>query len=270
MSKTRWLVPAVAALVLLAAPHAALAQDDGGPQYLIVQYDQVDPSHAADFEANAREWVAAFGGAEMGPEWTWLAFSNQNFTYAWVMLMPDYAFLDTMEARQKEVVEKIGEEKLAVLLPGLKYLRSNRSEILKVEPELSYDPQDSAAKDPTFSVVGTHYVKPAMDEKFRELVKKVVAAFEKVEAPLGFDAYKVAFGQGSYMFVSSADSAGQLYSDPGTGAYLAEAYGAETAQAMYQEWASCITDYETANWNSRKELSYDPAAAASEGEGDTE
>jgi hypothetical protein len=164
------------------------------------------------------------------------------------------------------VAEKIGEEKLGELLEGIKYLRSHRSEILRVEPEMSYAPKDPAAKDPTFSVVGTHHVKPAMDEKFRELVKKVVAAFEKVEAPLGFDAYKVEFGQGSYMFVSSADSAGQLYSDPGTGAYLAEAYGPETAQAMFKEWASCITAYDTMNWNSRKELSFDPTATAADGD----
>ena len=32
MSKSRWLVPAVAALVLLVAPHAAIAQSDGGPR----------------------------------------------------------------------------------------------------------------------------------------------------------------------------------------------------------------------------------------------
>ena len=93
MSKSRWLVPAVAALVLV-APHAAIAQSDGGPQYLMVQFDQADPSHAADLEANARDWVAAFTEHEMGPEWTWLAFSNQNFTYAWVMPMPDFAYLD--------------------------------------------------------------------------------------------------------------------------------------------------------------------------------
>ncbi len=47
MSKSRWLVPAVAALVLLVAPHAAIAQSDGGPQYLMVQFDQADPSDAA-------------------------------------------------------------------------------------------------------------------------------------------------------------------------------------------------------------------------------
>ena len=236
----------------------------------MVQFDQVDPSHAADLEANARDWVAAFTEHEMGPEWTWLAFSNQNFTYAWVMPMPDFAYLDGMEARQQAVFEKMGQEKLGGLLEGIKYIRSHRSEILKVEPELSYVPKDPAAKDPTFSRVGSHHVRPAIDEKFRALVKKVVAAFEKVEAPLGFDAYKVAFGEGSYIFVSSADSAGQLYSDPGTGAYLAEAYGPETALAMRGEWADCITGYETMNWNSRKELSYDPAAAAADSEAETE
>ena len=79
----------------------------------------------------------------------------------------------------------------------------------------------------------------------RNFIFKVIAAFEKAEAPLGFNAYKVEFGEGSYVLVSVADSPAQLYSQPGTPAVLIEALGPEAAQALFQEWRDCVTSYET-------------------------
>jgi hypothetical protein len=57
-----------------------------------------------------------------------------------------------------------------------------------------------------------------------------------------------------------------LYDNQKTGEHLAEALGAEAAKAMFQEWAECISGYETMNWNYKKDLSFVPGAASDGGD----
>jgi hypothetical protein len=208
-------------------------------------------------EKNNKEWVEAFTSAEMGPEWSWY-FSNSGFTYVWVTPFADYAFLDGEEARFEAVAAALGEEKMAELMEGSKAIKSHHSEIAKYMPELTYEPAEPASKTPGVYRLASHAVKPAMTEQFESLVKEVVAAFKKVESPVGFTGYETQFGTGSYVFTTMADDLEQLYGFPTAPEVLAEAVGEERAGKVIEEWKNCITDFETEDFQIRRDLSFTP------------
>ncbi len=266
MRDLKWTLVALAALALLAAPQTATAESHeeapAAPPLFMVHFDQVNPSKVMEYEANGKQWVEAFKAAKMGPEWTWYAYSNASFVYGYVFPVPNYGFLDGQDAREKAMAAALGEEKMAELMKVGEYIDSHYSEMLKAVPELSYQPADSIVTQAGFARVGVHSVKPGMTERFKEMAKRVVADFAKAGAKLGFNAYSVEFGEGSYAFVTFADSAAQFYSQPGTGEILAKAESPEAAQEIYQEWRDCITAYDTQDWAVRADLSYVPTMEA--------
>lgn len=265
MGESRAFLATAIAVLLLAGATVLSAEEGGGeeaPGLFIVHYDHVEPSMAMEYEANGKEWVAAFAEKGMGADWTWWAYSRPGFVYAYVFAAPNYAYLDGQPERQKMMAETLGEEKMKELMEGAGYIRSHYSEILKAAPELSYRPKESMTDQPGFARVGVHHVKPGMGDRFKELVKRVVTDFGKAEAALGFDGYEVQFGEGSFVFVTLAKDASQFYAQPESSEILAKAEGEEAAAEMFQEWRECITDFAATNWTFRPELSYTPGAPA--------
>lgn len=264
MRNLRWISLPTVAVLLLAAPPAVQAGEEEGSvhaKYLMVHVDVVEPSMQAEFEKINKKWVEAFTAAEMGPEWTWYG-SNSDFTYVWVSPLEDYAFLDGQDDRNTAMAAALGEEKMAELMKGAKAIKSHHNEIAKFMPELTYEPAAPASETPGIYRLTSHMVKPAMTEQFETLVKEVVAAFKKVDSPVGFTGYQTQFGTGSYVFTTMADDAQQLSGFPGTGEVLAKALGEERAGEMYQEWRNCITDVETEEFEIRRELSFAPMETA--------
>jgi hypothetical protein len=260
MRNLRWISLPTVALLLLAAPPAVLAgeeEESVHAKYLMVHVDEVEPSMQQEYEKVNEKWVEAFKGAEMSPEWTWYG-SNSGFTYVWVSPMKDYAFLDGEEARFEAVAAVLGEEKMAELMEGSEAIKSHHSEIAKYMPELTYEPAAPASTTPGIYRLASHSVKPAMTEQFESLVKKVVAAFKKVESPVGFTGYQTQFGTGSYVFTTMADDLEQLYGFPTAPEILAKAVGEERAGELMEEWRNCITDFETEEFEIRSDLSFVP------------
>lgn len=109
-----------------------------------------------------------------------------------------------------------------------------------------------------FIRVGVHHVKPAMTDRFKEMMGEAVAALAKAESPIGFDTFEVQFGEGSFVVVAGAESAAAFYSAPSTGELLNKALGTEGTATMVQEWRDCITKYETGDYTTRPDLSYVP------------
>ena len=246
----------LAALVLTVGPVLADHHEGGAPPYMLVQTFHVDPLKMDEFEKGAQAWVEAFQEKEMGPEWTWYASTGQNFTYTYVSPIPNYAYLDTMEARQAEMAEALGPEKLGELMRVVGAATSVSTELVKAMPKMSYHPAEEVPGQ--FLRVGVHTVRPAMAQRFEQMAEKVAAAFAKAEAPLGFSGYQVAFGEGSYVFTTMAPDAATFYATPGTGQILAQALGEEGARELLAEWRECVTDYQTHDYQMRMDLSYVP------------
>lgn len=262
----RGIAAAMVAGVCLAVGGAVFADHHEGaapqqPKYLIVHYDQVKPASVIEFESYGQKWVSAFTEKKMDASWAWLAYSNPSFGYAWVSPVPDYAFLDTGPEREMKMAEAMGEETMKELMGFMEHVDSHHTEILKIMPEFTYQPEKVIADNPTFAMVGTHTVKAGMEGKYEALVKKIIEAMKKAEAPLGFNGYKVEFGQGTYIFVTAANDAPQFFSQPQGMELLTKALGAEGAQAILTEWLGMLSAYDMKMWTFRPDMSYQPGAA---------
>ena len=261
-----WLTTlALAALLALPTVAVADSHEEDHPKYLMVHTDQVEPSRIPDYEAGMKKWVAAFQEASMGPEWTWYT-SSSGLDYTWVTPLPNMAALDNQEAREKEMTEAIGEEKMAELMKSIDTVRSHHSQLAKMRPDLSYQPEGAEEAMPGFMTVGIYTIKPAMTKQFEDLVQRVAAARAKTEQPLAVEGYEMAFGEGSYVFVTMAKDAGTLYGAPQISAMLAEAYGPEETQKMYGEYLDCVVEEKHHNAMLRPDLSFVPQMAAMAGE----
>lgn len=250
-------VVALLGLVLLGQPVAADSHEEPAPPgYSIIHFEHVGPANSTAFQENAKAWVAAFKEAGLGEEYSWRAYSGPNFTYAYVSDLPNYAYLDSGDERDKAVEEAIGEEKMAELI-GAIVGNSHYSELTKRLPKLSYVPEGGIGKF-GFVRLGRHHVKPGMGEKFRKLAAKVAEARKQVGSSMPVLASRVEFGRGNFQFVTLAENEDAFHAAPSTGAILNEAFGAEKAQAMFDEWRDCITDYETSDWWLMPDLSYMP------------
>ncbi len=255
-TQRKFVTAALAGLAALLAP-ALTAQMEIAP-YITVHYDVVHPEHSAAYEANGKSWVETFKEAGIDGEYGWDGY-NADFTYAWVSDMPNWAYMDGNEARQEAIVEAIGEEEFGALMAGAnEAVASHYTEVWKYEPEHSYFAEDFNPAGMAAVNVGVQHVKPGMDEEFRAVLNEVVAALKKVDAPIHFLSYQVAFGEGSYGFVSWGENRSALHSGPQIGALLGEALGAEGAQALFERWVGCITSVSDKDWRVRSDLSYRP------------
>jgi len=253
------------ALTLL-APLTAQAQS---PAYIMVHYDEVMPAGSEAFEANSAMWVEAFTAAGLGAEHGWDAYSS-DFTYAWVSPMPNWAFLDSAEARFAEVGEAVGEEKMAELLSGGAHTTTHYSEVWKSEPELSYMQEGFDPSGMKAANVGVHWVKPSANDEYRAMVKDLVAAVGKVETDINFMAFSVAMGDGSFAFVSWGEDRAALHAGRGMGPVLTEALGPEGAQDIFQRWVDSVVKVDDRDWGVRADLSYAPGAGGEMAEADGE
>jgi len=253
-SRTRVMTIALAGVLALAST-SLIAQ----APYLLVHFDQISPEGSHAFEANAKDWGKAFSEAGLGSEHSWDAYSS-DFTYAWVLEMPDWAYMNGNAARQAAIAEAVGKETMAALIAGGSAAVSHYNEIWKFEPSLSYFADDFSPDGMTAINVGIHYVKPTMEEDYKSVVKDVVAALAKIGAPMHFFGHSIAAGQGSYAYVSYGENRAALHSGPEIGALLAQAEGPEGAQTLFERWTACITNVEERDWQVRPDLSYSPSA----------
>jgi hypothetical protein len=254
MKRALWVAMLAAVLVLVTGVWAGEEEGEKKPLYRVVHYDKVDPAKTEVFEAKSKEWVAAFAEKGMGSEWYWFTAAGPEFVY--VTVFPFSAYADLDEDYEKRMAEALGEEKLKALNEPTGAVLSHYSSVIKHLPELSYWPEAGMAEDPGFLHVGVHWVRPGMEEDFKALAEKVLAACKKVKAPLGYNAWQVEYGEGTYLFSTAGKDPVEVYGSPGTGKILTEAFGAEEAEKVFAEWRGCVTNYDEINYSIRADLSY--------------
>ena len=250
----RLTVTSLATACLLVA--AALpAQIEPAP-FVTVHYDTIDPAQSDAWNENNKEWVEAFQKAKAGEEHYWRAYQS-GFTYAWVSDLPNYAYLDDNQARQKALGEKLGEGKMEELMAGGSApIIEHHTEIWKFEPDLSYWPENLDLSAMNAINVSVDSVKPDKGEDFRALVKDAVAAMKKIEADVNWFAYSIPFGRGSYAFVTWGENRAALHGGPEMGKLLNEAVGSEATEGMFDQWLSSVASTQDRDWRVRRDLAY--------------
>ena len=174
----------------------------------------------------------------MGPEWSWYTSTGPGFTYTVAFPFHSFSYLDKEEERGKMMAEAIGEEKVADLLQRTSpTIRTHYSEIVKHDPELSYRPKAPSEAPPAFMHLSMHWVKPSKTEAYKAMVVKVRDAFAKADEPMGWEAYQMLFGEGTYAYVSQAESAAHFYQAPNAEKVLVKTLGEEAAGKIFKNGA---------------------------------
>lgn len=255
------LVTVCLAIALVAVATVLPAQEPA--PYITVHYDTIDPSGTQAFEQNSKDWVEAFAAAGAGEEYFWRAYQS-GFTYAWVSDLPNYAYIDDAEARDKAATEMIGEDKMNELVAGAQgSITSHYSEIWKYQADMSYAPEGFDPSGMKAISVSFDTVKSDKGKEYQALVKEAIEAMKKVEAPVNFFSYSIPFGRGGYAWVTFGENRADLHSGPQMGELLTKAVGEERAQAMFSEFLDCIATTEDRDWRIRQDLAYVGEAAAS-------
>jgi hypothetical protein len=240
---------------------ATAAEEAAPPQLLVVEHATIDPAEVEEFEAWFKDWVVAFQGSGLGADYNWYTSSGPGFNYIWVSPINDYSVLGAREARQKEMDEAIGEEKIGQLLSKAHLMKSHHRELVRMRPELSYSGKADADSAPGFLRIEVHYVRPGMQERYEAVVKKAVEIVAKTEHPHGWDGYSVEFGEGSYVYTSIASTAAEYYKRPAVPEILTKALGEEEAGKILSEWRECISQFDQRDAMVRPELSFAAAPA---------
>ncbi len=249
----------LATLSIALCATVAVAQIEFAP-YVTVHYDVVDPGDSQQYEQNAKDWVKAFADAEAGADWTWVGYQN-GFTYGWVSPMPNFAYLDAAEDREKAMVAMLGEESATKLMSGMGLVQRHHTELLKYEPDLSYLPEGFTLDGMHAVNVTVHTVAPGKAKDYRAMVADVVAALGSVDAPVNFLGHSVTFGQGSFAYVTWAESRAALHGGPEMGELLAEAVGPEKAQELYGRFLDTVDEISEQDWRIRGDLSFQGSPA---------
>ncbi len=244
------------ALLVLTPGAAVMAGEEGAPQLMVVEHATIDPADMNEFEGWFEDWVEAFRGSGLAPDYNWYTSSGPGFLYTWVSPISSYDVLAAREARQKQMSEALGEEKLGELFSKMHLMKTHSRELLRMRPELSYAGNADADPAPGFLRIDVHHVRPGMEERYEALIKRVVEAFAAVEHAHGWDAYGVEFGVGSYVYVSIAKNAAEYHQRPPAPQVLAKALGDEPAGKMLAEWRECISQVDRRDARMRPELSF--------------
>lgn len=237
------------------------AEEAAPAQLMVVDHATIDPAEVEEFEAWFKDWVAVFQGSGLGVDHNWYTSSGPGFNYVWVSPISDYSVLGAREARQKEMVEAVGEEKIGQLFSKMHLMKSHHRELLRMRPELSSSGKADADLAPGFIRVEVHYVRPGMEEPYEALVKRVVEIVTKADQPHGWDGYAVEFGEGSYVYTSIASTAAEYYKRPTVPQILMKALGEEGAGKILSEWRECISQVDQSDARVRPELSFVTAPA---------
>ena len=264
----RWTAAlAVLLLATLSGLRAAASEAPSGVD--VVHYDRVEPSRTAEYEVAIRAWAAAFREGALGQKWAWRAYCGPDSTYAYRSSLPDFAFLDSENDRRQEMISVLGEERSERLRARTVAIRSHHSELLRKRPELGYRPARPQGADPAFLRVGAHRVRPAMTERFEAVLRRMTAALSRSRVALPLEVEEVRFGPGLYRLVVAAASAEELAAQPRLDELLRRSLGEEAARELLAEWRQCVSEYTTANWVFRPDLSYLPGNESDPGATDS-
>ena len=255
-----WISGLVCGLLLATLPLSSATAEEA-PSRLVVHHDRVDPADSDEFEAWYKDWVGAFEEAGLGADWNWFTSSSNDFSYVTVSTFGSFADLDQSEARQAKMTEALGKEKLDELIARERLVQSHRSEVVKMRPDLSYQPVGADDSENRFMNIQVDWVRPGMNDRYEELVKKLVKVWSDTKQPNFFTTYQVEFGDGSYVYTSGAKDAVAFYGRPDTGEVLSKALGDEEAQKMYAEWRDCISRTDSSDSRLRPDLSFIAAPA---------
>ncbi|RMG47951.1 MAG: hypothetical protein D6723_15680, partial [Acidobacteria bacterium] len=217
------------------------------PQFWLVRFVEIEPHKVDQFERALRDRVQAMRRLELGSEWTWYATRRPDFTYTFAHPLASLSELDALWKRIYQPEDILRESTIRRLLNRERAaIRSYQSELIQHLESWSYHPKAPTAKTPPrFQRVVLEWVRPDRRPQYEEVIHRFREALAKIAHPLGYDAYRIIIGSGSFAYVWMAPSAEYYYRTNNLSELLTRALGREEANRLVQRWHWCLRKRES-------------------------
>ena len=210
------------ATVLCALGASVFAGEEQGaekPQLYCIYKEVVKPGMAEQYEAAIKYMISEFKAYQIDPEKVhWKMVSGPEIGYLYGMPIEDFAGMDQMKANWMEVVEIIGEEKLAEMMTPAQEAME-RVEVFHVaqRPDLSYAPESPRLKREEIKYVhyGFYYVLPGKQEDLEAIAREFAELYKSKGIDSGWRFYQPITGTDLpvYIVAQGARSAADFFSN---------------------------------------------------------
>lgn len=220
----------LAFVLMVAAPVAA--QED--VPYTVVQQLELAGSDAETFAAQVQVVAEAAAEADIGAEFAWNVYRFDN-TFMFVTSTPSLADLEDPEAMMRafEGTAVAGKVTNAMQAANALNVLSVSTEVVRVDPELSYQPANSAISDGAGGVlIVEEWVKGDQIGAWRESVRDFMGWMTEAGAVYPILVTEDIIGNGGRSFVVLFDNLANFYGENSMEALVAANAGPDMAAAQ--------------------------------------
>lgn len=207
----------LSALALLAGAPLALGQQQA-PAYFVVHQEVAKPTMVAQYEATSKEFVALVKAhKDKMPHFRFNAYVSPDFTYTYVVAMPNIATMDAINAEFGALAQAAGASFMDINRRGGAATDHVRESIVALAPELSYRPAQPRLKPEEIRYVhyDFYYVLPGREPDADALSADYLKLFRDKGIANGYNVYKTVMGPEMPLYVVAigAKDAGDFHAE---------------------------------------------------------
>ena len=179
---------------------SALAQQaqTPNPQLYLVHEDMVKPSAMMQYEAFAKDFLAALSEKKFSsPALSWTAFMTSDFHYIYIARIDNFAALDSFQAEWGRARESVGTSRWdEVMRRGNDAMLSHNKFVVLWRPDLSYMPANPrlAQPDRHYYRWDFHYLIPGHEKESEALARDFAALFRQKNITDSYNVYTGVIG----------------------------------------------------------------------------
>lgn len=239
-------------------------------RFAAVEVEDVDVARADLYEEGIRALVRSMSDANLGPEFRWDA-TQHRFSYFYSFPLDSLQDLDPRtgvnEQRSRQLLASVDPDAARQFTTATaQSVQATRLFILERVAEFSYEASSSVVVAPQHAIRNIHYVRTGQTERYKAVIRRLVAAVGTAGYPIGWSAYRMVIGEGTtfygegkvYCYVVPFDNPSQFYErHPFQGA-LVRALGEDGARELRSDERRCLVKLEGVEHRLRPDLGYGP------------
>ena len=200
-------------LFLLLASFSAFAQqaEMPKPQLYIVHEEVAKPSGMMQYEASAKDFVAALSEKKV-PALNWRTFMTSDFHYIYLAPIANFAAYDAMQSEWGRARDMVGASRFdEVMHRGNDAMVSYNEQIVMWRPDLSYMPAAPrlAQTDRRYFRWDFYYLLPGHEKESEQIARDYVALFRQKGITDSFNIYTAVLGTDLPLLVAAIPAKSQ-------------------------------------------------------------
>ena len=183
------------------------------PQLYIVHEEVVKPSAMMQYEASAKDFVAALSEKKFSsPALNWRTFMTPDFHYIYLAPIANFAVYDSMQGEWGRARDTVGASRWdEVMRRGNDATISYNEQIVMWRPDLSYMPATPrvAQSDRRYFRWDFYYLIPGHEKESEQIARDYAALFRQKNLPDSYNIYTAVLGTDLPLLVAAIPAKSQ-------------------------------------------------------------